>query len=68
LVDGGAKRSYNVCMVNNKERTMKQTSLVDSWSVVKDHVPTRRTYLILGAISVISMMIIVAASLGWLNS
>jgi hypothetical protein len=53
--------------VDNKEQTMKQTSLEDSWSVVTDHIPTRRTYWILAAISGISLMIIVAASLGWLN-
>jgi hypothetical protein len=44
-----------------------QTSLEDSWTAVKDHVPTRRTYWILAAVSAISLMIIVVASLGWLN-
>jgi hypothetical protein len=54
--------------VNNKEPTMNdQTSLEDPWTAVKDHVPTRRTYLILAVVSAISMAIIVVASLGWLN-
>jgi hypothetical protein len=55
-------------MVNNKEREMKQTSLVDSWSVVSDDKPTRRTYIILGAISTISLMVIVMVSLGWFKA
>jgi hypothetical protein len=60
--------SYNMGTVNNKEPKMNdQTSLEDPWTVVKDHVPTRRTYLILAAVSLISMTIIVVASLGWLN-
>jgi hypothetical protein len=68
LVDRSAKMSYNMGTVNNKEPTMNdQTSLEDSWTVVKDYVPTRRTYWVLAAVSAISMAIIVVASLGWLN-
>jgi hypothetical protein len=58
--------SYTMGTVKNKEQTMKQTSLEDSWSVVEEG-SNRSTYLILAVISAISLMIIVVASLGWLN-
>jgi len=60
--------SYTMGTVNNKEPKMNdQTSLEDPWTAVKYHVPTRRTYWVLAAVSAISMAIIVVASLGWLN-